>query len=977
MSTDYRYTVRNVAQKEIYDSYMGILRISPNLDSNGKMVDDPTNFLNTIGCQDIQLSSSNGDPLPVHFVPYSFSTQNVYFNNDGNSIRETKDIINICTDTTITNYASGNTYVSNEFIARSTIQLLDSSETSKKKSKIAVAYGCSTTDDNEKADCEGILLYPIESPNDSSYFNNKNGLGLFDPNNPKPRTEQVEESLLKKSQQWYNTTINHDVYFVNDDVINPTKAGENIQSHRVKVNNQLINQYNDNNEEIPVLYTRDYVLGHYEGHSQRTDKDKRNALKSHHLPSDSQIYEAEETDNVTKLSWIRFDNLIWDCLDEVLSGKIRHVNGRYDNLGTGINEEGNSIYDKLFGEKEVENISQCTNLYSNESKSQFIDYTAPLIGNGVQEGMIMYHAMPFHRYWFHRCRQVVFNMNEFKKQYALEYNGTNPSSWEDMISDEYTSLSRYKDNGLITPCCKASVTPHHSLVKDFLLCNGQAVNLTNFPNISLNNNNLLNDKGSTPLIKGKQATPNKDGENFSQKTKTDWSNSSTYYALHESSSEGNHIKLPNLFNFQEKYPRFIRGLNWTANTEEIQNFSENSNVDNKLSNNNDKRIAYINDDDINNKRNVWNDYGKCIVKNLSSVDKPYYFSFDYLTPKNHHKHLLFAKRKSITDKSAKNYTLCQYGRCDDDVRYIYFWDDREYHFNNKEDVGGRYLPILHNNYEYKAENAFSDASKYSGVWEPVGWKKEWENWYNYNFNDGKFYKGFQPVPTVGLYLFNKSFSNVENINDDKSTWHYYDASGKKHDIKDANITVKKPSGTTQLDFKTMETYRLQKFKRRQLCIKLNESQGLFPISYYGGPNKFRVIHRHTWKRKSDHEVGTFEKRDVASYEFKGANFTYKDGNLYAVDDGTYHWRTLTSLPYWDCDKLAVGNISKINTTNMLQRDNIPPTASDYYDYHSVTDIWRKQSAQKSEELTYGSTKITVDTTVPYPSFLNLIPLIRL
>lgn len=50
MSTNYRYTIRNVAQREIYDSYMGILRISPNLDKNGKMVDDPTNFLNTLGC---------------------------------------------------------------------------------------------------------------------------------------------------------------------------------------------------------------------------------------------------------------------------------------------------------------------------------------------------------------------------------------------------------------------------------------------------------------------------------------------------------------------------------------------------------------------------------------------------------------------------------------------------------------------------------------------------------------------------------------------------------------------------------------------------------------------------------------------------------------------------------------------------------------------------------------------------------------
>lgn len=100
---------------------------------------------------------------------------------------------------------------------------------------------------------------------------------------------------------------------------------------------------------MPVLYTRDYVLGHYEGHSQRTNDSNRNALKTHYLPSDSQIYNSNESDNVTKLSWIRFDNLIWDCLDEVLAGKIRHTNGRYTELGTYIDKKGNSIFDKLFG----------------------------------------------------------------------------------------------------------------------------------------------------------------------------------------------------------------------------------------------------------------------------------------------------------------------------------------------------------------------------------------------------------------------------------------------------------------------------------------------------------------------------------------------------------------------------------------------------------------------------------------------------
>ena len=42
-----RFNVRNVAQKEVYDSYMGILRISPNL-VYGVDEDDATNILHTL-----------------------------------------------------------------------------------------------------------------------------------------------------------------------------------------------------------------------------------------------------------------------------------------------------------------------------------------------------------------------------------------------------------------------------------------------------------------------------------------------------------------------------------------------------------------------------------------------------------------------------------------------------------------------------------------------------------------------------------------------------------------------------------------------------------------------------------------------------------------------------------------------------------------------------------------------------------------
>jgi hypothetical protein len=42
-----RFNVRNVAQKEVYDSYMGILRVSP-VSVHGKDTDDITSILNTL-----------------------------------------------------------------------------------------------------------------------------------------------------------------------------------------------------------------------------------------------------------------------------------------------------------------------------------------------------------------------------------------------------------------------------------------------------------------------------------------------------------------------------------------------------------------------------------------------------------------------------------------------------------------------------------------------------------------------------------------------------------------------------------------------------------------------------------------------------------------------------------------------------------------------------------------------------------------
>lgn len=60
------YNIRNVSQRQIYDSYMGILRISPNGDT--QPFKDDINFSENIG-KELKLSDSDGNELPITFKP--------------------------------------------------------------------------------------------------------------------------------------------------------------------------------------------------------------------------------------------------------------------------------------------------------------------------------------------------------------------------------------------------------------------------------------------------------------------------------------------------------------------------------------------------------------------------------------------------------------------------------------------------------------------------------------------------------------------------------------------------------------------------------------------------------------------------------------------------------------------------------------------------------------------------------------------
>ena len=435
------------------------------------------------------------------------------------------------------------------------------------------------------------------------------------------------------------------------------RTGEDPQ---VVVNGQYLNTFNNNNEDIPILYTRDYILGQQEGDTHLKVED----VKDTWINPSSMAYAASiPNGRITRLSWLRFDNLIWEALEEILQGKIRHTSGRYTDMG-GSDNSGTSIEKELFGigESIAGGIS-----VTDKNTDDFATVTGPILGQGVQEGLIMYHAMPFHRYWFHRCRQVLYNMKRWDTLRGEKPDEDEYESYEG-IKTEVHDLQDFMKTGLITSACKASITPHHSLVKDFLLCNGNEVSFENFPNISLMNGNLL-----------KTEKPGKEAELVNDKfqNKTSWDDkgdSATYLALKNTNSgKQGGIKLPNLFTFNEKYPRFIRALNWdngvgSSNYDAVVNVGRGSTSYSNITAQNTKRWVHsskVNMDydkgerDVSKKeedldKDIWGVSGLNIPKNITEV-KLHTYNYDYAVNNKKHFHYLFTNKIGGSNEEEKIY----------------------------------------------------------------------------------------------------------------------------------------------------------------------------------------------------------------------------------------------------------------------------------------------------------------------------------
>ena len=696
------FNARNVSQKEIYDSYMGILRISPNK-IQGKNVDDPTPLLNTLvdfkGIHEgiglnkqvkVTLSDSDGNQLPIKFIPKVFTTQVMI--NEFNAT-EKRPIINIATE------VQGYSYVSNKLTVRSTLLL---SNPTQKKSQLNFILGCSQSDN--VIECDEILSYPIEAPNDDSFFNNKNKFNLFDYRiTDKSRAEQMEENLANWTREEY------------------ANAKLLYSDHHVKINGEFVDTINNHNQYVPILYNKDYVLGTYEGHTVN----KRNDNWISDIGTENAVI---KNGKHTRLSWVRFDNLIWQSLEEILQGKVRHTNGRYNGLGISANDD---ICETLFGG-------------SYSDKIEDLRKTAPILGQGVQDGIVSYTAMPLKRYWFHRCRQVVSNMEYWQNLVEKSENRKNwqwyndgGSSWGNYSQQtgwtikynkkQLENLQSAFTDGYISAASDAVVAPQHALSRHFIICDGGEINFVNYPNISLKNHNIFSVK-----TKGMKAIIN-DATGLFDVIETQRRKS--VHAFIKST--------PELYVFNERYPRFIRALNWKVNNDwETVDDLKNPNPTSMtsypdISNSQNDTTAYIHTSTVEefpHETTGWNDkYSRDAFGNLG-IDVPkninecklHKYSFEFLTDTIPHTHKMFSGIEG--------------GRGDQD----YSKKEIEYTFR----AAGQ---ATHN----------SEACLWANLCNPFALRTV--EWLSYSFDDNKlFFDNYTPVPNAGMLVFNSENFNQFN-----------------------------------------------------------------------------------------------------------------------------------------------------------------------------------------------------------------------
>lgn len=453
-----RQAVRNVAEEQIYDTYMGILRISPNINpSSGATEDSASSLFLRLG-EEIELSDSIGNKMALKFVPKA--SEMTVLSKNGRS--EVKDVVNMThhVDTFYTNNLS----VRSKIIINDKDLLLD--DLTSRKSNL---YIIKLRDKTLLEKFNTVLAWPIDNPYDDNYFNNFNKLNLVDRSKGESTyDEQLEQSLIKKTPDWYKNNIS--------------------ENEKIRINGDYILYPNTQNEPIPAVNKRTYVMGAYKEHCGSTVGTGTEAA-DRFLPESGILDSGVE--KFTKLSFANIDNIIWTLVDEILNNGVRHSRGRY--TGLGANGEASEsleseLYNKLTRSTNSNNIDY--SIARNAFEDNSFKVTAPLLGQDVPRGGIYYTAIPQKRLMFYQYRQKLLNEKD-KIEYLLQKDGFAEERLKEETDKRLKEKHPEYNENLITPFKRLAKGFTNNVSKNFLLCTGREINLENYPYMNTSNKDVF------------------------------------------------------------------------------------------------------------------------------------------------------------------------------------------------------------------------------------------------------------------------------------------------------------------------------------------------------------------------------------------------------------------------------------------------------------------------------------------------------
>lgn len=424
-----KFNVRDVNDREIYESYMGILRISPDND-----VDDATRkLLDVTNTNGVALSDSDGDMLAITFKSKAFLTN---INTYGDTF-EDRWLIHAQTN------------VNNTVFAVETVNIRPTLTVTTLADGLVNAPIISYSTDLGKV---GAVCYPVGNPYDPTYFNDP----LENEVRPVPSTNASDRNKFLKDQspEWYSGNIDPE--------------------HYVRIDDKVVYHLNNENKSIPVLYTKDKILAHGHGASYIAREGDTDTYRYIYEKNLTEQLKTTENAKVTHLCWADIDKLVWDALKNIIQGDIRHTSGRYVNLGAEVDTD---IRGSKMG---IDKNNTDYSLAVNNSTAYSLKQTAPLVGLDVPVGNIMYNAMPYNRYMFYMAKQILANL---EKDPSLASLG----------NETIQSVIRLKNHNHIKSFADRDPHFAANLAKNFVLCDGKPVDIEHYPALNLDNDGLNKD----------------------------------------------------------------------------------------------------------------------------------------------------------------------------------------------------------------------------------------------------------------------------------------------------------------------------------------------------------------------------------------------------------------------------------------------------------------------------------------------------